>query len=117
MALGVDYLAALDLLGRVFENPTPQRRPLRCWWLVPRPRSAPTVCSLRVTAMSWRPMTRRSRRRWRALGLYGKIARVGWYHPDHLAFGFQQVSGPLFDVRSERGRLIRVTVTSTSVVI
>jgi hypothetical protein len=28
---------------------------------------------------------------------------IGFYHPDHLAFGFQQVPGSLFDGRAERG--------------
>ncbi|HBK08763.1 MAG TPA: hypothetical protein DDZ81_23390 [Acetobacteraceae bacterium] len=36
--------------------------------------------------------------------------RIGFYHPDHPGYGFQQVSGALFDGRSERGRVVRVTV-------
>jgi hypothetical protein len=29
---------------------------------------------------------------------------IGYYHSSHLAYGFQQVSGSLFDGRSSRGR-------------
>ncbi len=32
------------------------------------------------------------------------MLRVGWYHPGHPGFGFQQVSGPLFDGRSDPAR-------------
>jgi hypothetical protein len=31
---------------------------------------------------------------------------VGFYHPDHPEYGFQQVSGQLFDGRSDRDRLV-----------
>lgn len=34
----------------------------------------------------------------------------GWYHPDHLDYGFEQVSGYLFDGRADRKRLIRLAV-------
>ena len=34
--------------------------------------------------------------------------RIGYYHPAHPAYGFQQVSGPLFDGQSDEGRLIRM---------
>lgn len=40
----------------------------------------------------------------------GKL-KVGFYHPDHLKFGYQQVTGPLFGGLSDRNRLVRVTVT------
>ena len=36
--------------------------------------------------------------------------RIGYYHPDHPGFGFQQVSGPLFDGRADPQRLIRMAV-------
>lgn len=36
---------------------------------------------------------------------------VGYYHPEHPGFGVQQVSGPLFDGRAERSRLVRVVMT------
>ena len=38
----------------------------------------------------------------------GGNLRIGWYHPDHPLFGFQQVSGSLFDGRTERKRMIRI---------
>ncbi len=40
----------------------------------------------------------------------GKL-KIGFYHPDHLSFGYQQVTGPLFDGLSDVKRLVRVTVT------
>lgn len=42
---------------------------------------------------------------------------VGFYHPDHPGYGFQQVTGPLFDGRSDRGRLVRFAVTADSAVV
>lgn len=42
---------------------------------------------------------------------------LGFYHPDHPEYGFQQVTEPLFGGRSDRGRLVRFTVTSDSVVV
>ena len=36
------------------------------------------------------------------------MLRIGWYHPEHPGFGFQQVSGTLFDGRSERSRQLIV---------
>ncbi len=36
----------------------------------------------------------------------GKL-RVGFYHPDHPNFGYQQVTGPLFDGLSDENRLVR----------
>ena len=42
---------------------------------------------------------------------------VGYYHLDHPAYGFQQVSGALFEGRSERSRLTRVEVTGDSTII
>lgn len=37
---------------------------------------------------------------------------IGFYHPDHPGYGFQQVSGALFDGRSDQTRLFRVAVTA-----
>ena len=45
-----------------------------------------------------------------AEGRVGKL-RFGFYHPDHPNFGYQQVTGPLFDGRSDQDRLVRITVT------
>jgi hypothetical protein len=39
---------------------------------------------------------------------------VGYYHPDHPAYGFQQVSGDLFDGLAERHRLVHILVTPQS---
>jgi len=36
--------------------------------------------------------------------------RIGYYHPEHPGYGFQQVSGPLFDGRSDRTRLVRMEI-------
>lgn len=41
----------------------------------------------------------------------GKL-RIGYYHPDHPDFGFQQVTGPLFEGKAETSRLRRIKVTS-----
>ena len=40
---------------------------------------------------------------------------VGYYHPAHPEYGFQQVTGPLFDGRADQTRLhrFRVSITST----
>ena len=35
---------------------------------------------------------------------------VGWYHPEHPLFGFQQVSGDLMDGRAARDRLVWIEV-------
>ena len=35
---------------------------------------------------------------------------VGFYHPDHPGYGVQQVTPPLFDGRSDPGRLVRLSV-------
>lgn len=35
---------------------------------------------------------------------------IGYYHPAHLAYGFQQVSGDLFDGMADRKRLVRLAV-------
>ncbi len=40
----------------------------------------------------------------------GKL-RIGYHHPDHPGYGYQEVSGSLFDGRSDRNRLLRVIVT------
>ncbi len=37
--------------------------------------------------------------------------RIGYYHPDHPGFGFQQVSGPLFGGRADPRRLVRMRVS------
>ena len=34
-----------------------------------------------------------------------KFLRRGWHHPDHPLFGYEQVSGSLFDSRTERKRM------------
>lgn len=34
----------------------------------------------------------------------------GFYHPDHPRYGVEQVTGPLFDGRSDPGKLLRLTV-------
>ncbi len=36
---------------------------------------------------------------------------VGFYHPNHPEYGFQQVSGQLFDGRSDRKRLVILPTT------
>jgi hypothetical protein len=36
------------------------------------------------------------------------LLRGGFWHPRHPHYGFQQVSGALFDGRAERGRLVRL---------
>jgi hypothetical protein len=36
--------------------------------------------------------------------------RVGWYHPDHPLFGFQQVRGPLFDGRAAPEMAVEVVL-------
>ncbi len=36
--------------------------------------------------------------------------RTGFYHPNHPAYGFQQVSGRLFDGRSDPNKLILLTI-------
>jgi hypothetical protein len=43
--------------------------------------------------------------------------RIGFYHLDHPGYGFQQVSGSLFDGRSERGRVVRITVQAGEIVL
>jgi hypothetical protein len=43
--------------------------------------------------------------------------RFGYYHPEHPAFGWQLVTGPLFDGRSDRTRAVRFEVTQDSAVI
>jgi hypothetical protein len=42
---------------------------------------------------------------------------VGFYHPSYPQYGFQQVSGALFDGRADSGRLIRLAVRHTGVII
>ncbi len=37
---------------------------------------------------------------------------IGYHHPEHPGYGVQQVSGPLFDGRADRARLVRVVVTA-----
>ena len=36
----------------------------------------------------------------------------GWHHPSHPKFGFQQVTGPLFDGRTDRGRAYQIRLRS-----
>lgn len=36
--------------------------------------------------------------------------KIGYYHPDHPSYGFQQVSGDLFDGHADRGRLVHIQV-------
>jgi len=42
--------------------------------------------------------------------------RFGYYHPDHLAFGWQLVTGPLFEGRTDKTRAIRFEITDESAV-
>jgi len=42
--------------------------------------------------------------------------RFGYYHPEHPAFGWQLVTGPLFDGRSDRTRVVRFEITAESAV-
>ena len=37
---------------------------------------------------------------------------IGFYHPEHPGYGFQQVSGTLFDGQADRTRLFRMAVTA-----
>lgn len=39
----------------------------------------------------------------------GRLLR-GFYHPDHPRYGFEMVSGALFDGRADRGRLVRLVI-------
>ena len=41
----------------------------------------------------------------------GKLL-VGWHHPAHPGFGFQQVYGPLFDGRSDESRVLQVIASA-----
>lgn len=41
---------------------------------------------------------------------------IGFYHPDHPEYGFQQVSGSLFEGRSDRGRLVYLTVKAPGMI-
>jgi hypothetical protein len=54
-----------------------------------------------------------------AMGESGFIKEVrtgflerGFYHPDHPAYGFEQVSGRLFDGRADARRLVRILPSS-----
>lgn len=47
---------------------------------------------------------------------HGKL-HVGWYHPGHPRYGFQQVSTRLYDGRGEAERSIRVVMASDSAVV
>ncbi len=40
----------------------------------------------------------------------GKL-QIGFYHPSHPNFGYQQVTGPLFDGRADATKLIRMVMT------
>jgi hypothetical protein len=46
----------------------------------------------------------------------GKL-KIGFYHPDHSNFGYQQVTGPLFEGRTDYGRLVRITTDAGHAVI
>lgn len=46
----------------------------------------------------------------------GKL-RIGWYHPDHPRYGFQQVSTRLYDGRGDPDRSVRVVVAADSVIV
>ena len=37
--------------------------------------------------------------------------KIGYYHQEHPCFGFQQVSGSLFDGQADRKRLLRITLS------
>jgi hypothetical protein len=40
--------------------------------------------------------------------------RFGYYHPDHPLFGWQLVTGPLFDGRSDKSRVVRLEIATDS---
>lgn len=40
----------------------------------------------------------------------------GYYHPDHPKFGWQLVTGPLFDGRSDKSRAVRFEIMDESAV-
>jgi len=46
----------------------------------------------------------------------GKL-RVGYYHPDHPQFGWQLVTGPLFDGRADKRMAINLAMTKESAVV
>lgn len=41
---------------------------------------------------------------------------IGYYHPDHPAYGFQQVSGVLFDGRSDGAKIVHMLVKPPGVI-
>ena len=43
--------------------------------------------------------------------------RIGWYHPDCPLYGFQAVSGALFDGRADRARLVTIITDATGCVL
>lgn len=49
-------------------------------------------------------------------GRHGRLL-IGYYHPAHPAYGFQQVSGRLLDGRAEHGRALRVDIAPGSAVV
>lgn len=42
--------------------------------------------------------------------------KIGFYHPDHLAYGFQQVSGQLFDGKSDEHRVMAFSVATSGTI-
>ena len=40
----------------------------------------------------------------------GKL-KIGFYHPEHPNYGYQQVTGPLFDGRADAAKLFRMVMT------
>jgi hypothetical protein len=46
----------------------------------------------------------------------GKLL-VGYYHPDHPQFGWQLVTGPLFDGRSDKGLAVQLELEAGSAVV
>ena len=43
--------------------------------------------------------------------------RIGWHHPGHPRFGFQQVSGALMDGRADQARLLRLRMPSDAILV
>jgi hypothetical protein len=47
-------------------------------------------------------------------GRAGSVLHVGWMHPDHPDLGWQLVTGPLFDGRSDKSRGIAIELKPDS---
>lgn len=41
---------------------------------------------------------------------------VGWYHPDHENYGFQLVTGPLFEGRTSKDKMVTFSVSENSII-